>query len=215
MELSDVVRSRRMCRDFSTEPLPEGTIERLVDLARYAPSAGHTQGWAFLALEGPDQTRAFWEQDADADWLASPSLPGLLRAPAVVVAWTNPQMYLERYARPDKGGRAPGGQPSWNLPWWTVDCAFACMIMLLGATDLGLGALFFALRPGAEERLRDRFGVPEPWLALGALAVGWPTKRPNGPPSRPAAASPEASGTLGRPARPRRRLAEVLHCGHW
>ncbi len=53
MQLDEAIRRRRMCRNFSDRPVPPRVVDRLLDRARRAPSAGHTQGWAFLVLEGP------------------------------------------------------------------------------------------------------------------------------------------------------------------
>lgn len=195
MELEDLVRSRRMCRDFSEEPVDPQTVDRLLDLARRAPSAGHTQGWAFLVLEGADLTARFWAADASPEWIAAPTLPGLLRAPVVIVPWASQTAYERRYAKADK---SPSVIP-WSVPYWIVDTSFATMLLLLGVEAEGLGALFFRLRPGAEERLRDEFGVPGEWGAIGALAIG----------------HRNIPGNAARPPRALRPLANVVMRGAW
>lgn len=203
-----MIRRRRMHRNFTERGVDPATVDALLDQARRAPSAGNTQGWAWLVLEGPAQTRRFWEAEADPAWLAAPDHPGLLRAPVVLVPWTNPAVYEARYHEPDKAVRSrPGGvareaaSPSrdWPVPWWDVDLAFAVMIVLLGATDLGLGALFFALH-GNPADLAGALGVPPGWHPLGAIALGWPDV--DDPPS--------ASAGRGR-----RTAAEVVHRGAW
>jgi nitroreductase len=50
MEFSEVVRRRRMVRHYSGRPLSPEVIERVLTSALRAPSAGFSQGWAFLAL---------------------------------------------------------------------------------------------------------------------------------------------------------------------
>jgi nitroreductase len=218
MELSEAIRGRRMCRSFTDEPVDPAVVDRLVDLARRAPSAGHTQGWAWLVLEGPELTARFWALDADPSWLAAPTHPGLLRAAVILIPFSSPAAYRDRYAEADKsrvrlpGGTAPGalartpaperagtGVDDWPIPWWDVDTSFAVMLLLLGAVDEGLGALFFALH-GDPGRLAAAFDVPNGWRPLGAVALGWPA--PEGAPS--------ASAARGRRAR-----HEVVHRGHW
>ena len=60
-----------MIRGFTTEPLPEGTADRLLTAASRAPSAGFSQGFSFLVLEGAEQCAPFWrlifEQAEQAD----------------------------------------------------------------------------------------------------------------------------------------------------
>ena len=58
--LADVVRRRRMTRAFDPRPLAPGVIGELVDLASRAPSAGKTQGWHLVVLEGAETSR-FWD----------------------------------------------------------------------------------------------------------------------------------------------------------
>lgn len=194
-----------MCRDFSDRPVPPEVVDRILDAARRAPSAGHAQGWAFVVLEGAAQVRRFWELDADPAWVAAPTLPGVLRAPVVVVPLCSPAAYLARYAEGDKaargrpGGGVTGGTSSWEVPWWTVDVSFATMLLLLAAADEGLGALLLALH-GEPARTLAGLGVPPGWEALGAVVLGWPA--PGG-------------GPAGSAARGRRPWDEVVHRGGW
>lgn len=194
-----MVRRRRMCRDFSDRPVPTEVVDRLLDRARRAPSAGHTQGWAFLVLEGPEQTGRFWTTDADPAWLAHPSLPGVVRAPVIVLPWCSTQRYLDRYAEADKAEAGLTSAAAWPAPFWLVDASFATMILLLGAVEEGLGALFFGLR-GDPARLRAEFGVPDGWHGIGAVALGWPSGD---------------GGPRGSARRGRRAWEEVVHRGGW
>ena len=52
MEFQDVVRRRRMIRTFTSEPVAESSIARILDNAVRGPSAGFSQGQAFLVLDG-------------------------------------------------------------------------------------------------------------------------------------------------------------------
>lgn len=196
MDLDEVIRRRRMCRDFSAEAVGAEVVDRLLDRARRAPSAGHTQGWSFLVLEGQEQTARFWAAAADPAWLARPSLPGLLRAPVIVLPMSSRQAYLDRYGESDKSSHPLG-----SVPYDLVDASFATMLLLLGAVAEGLGALFFRLREGAEERLATTFGVTGDWSPIGAVALG----RPN----------PAGRGPAGSAGRGRRPLDEVVHRGGW
>ncbi|MCL6091512.1 MAG: nitroreductase family protein [Actinobacteria bacterium] len=197
MELDEVVARRRMCRSFSDRPVAPEALDRAFALATHAPSAGNTQGWAFVVLEGPE-TERFWRHTADPSWLERPDHPGLLLAPVVVLPLANQASYLERYSEPDKAGRQSRVE-RWQVPYWLVDTAFATMLLLLGLRQEGLGALFFALhRPAGP--LLEQLGVPAGWEPLGAVALGWPA----------ADDKPGASAS-----RPRKPIAQVVHRGGW
>jgi nitroreductase len=52
MELNEAVLNRRSIRAFLPEPIPRDTIERIVDIARWAPSWGNTQPWEIVVADG-------------------------------------------------------------------------------------------------------------------------------------------------------------------
>jgi nitroreductase len=196
VELAAVIARRRMCRSFLARPVPPEMVDRLVEQARRAPSAGHTQGWDWLVLEGPEQTARFWRLDADPGWLGAPDHPGLLRAPLIVIPLAGRRAYARRYAEADKDAGAP---ERWNVPYWLVDTAFATMLLLLAAADEGLGALLFALH-GDVGATMAAFGVPDDREPLGAIVLGWPD-----PDDRPSSSA----------ARPRRAVSDQIHRGTW
>jgi nitroreductase len=199
VELSDAVRRRRMVRAFADEPLAPGTVASLVDLARRAPSAGHSQGWAFVALEGPEETARYWDVALPPERRAGFRWPGLVAAPALVVVLVRPGAWVERYAEPDKARTGLGaGADAWPVPYWWVDGGAAVEHLLLGAVDAGLGACFFGLFDH-EPAVLAALGVPEGWRAVGTVALG-----------RPAPDEPGRSAARGR-----RPLEEVLHRGRW
>jgi nitroreductase len=197
MEFQSVVRQRRMVRRFVDRPVEPEALERILDNATRAPSAGFSQGWAFVVLEGDDR-RTFWEHvrpDAPFD----PSPGSLHAAGAVILPLANRQAYLERYSMPDKERFGLGDPDRWPVPYWQIDVAFACQSMLLTAVDLGLGALFLGIFTGETELLTD-LGVPSGYRPIGALAIGHPLP-----------------GERSRPSlRTGRRPAEqVIHHGGW
>jgi len=198
VELRDALRRRRMVRAFDGRPVPPALVDELIDLARRAPSAGNTQPWAFVVLEG-DQTARLWDVTLPADRRPGFRWPDLVAAPVVIVPVVEPGAYVRRYAEDDKAaaGRG-GGAGDWPVPYWWVDGGMAVQSLLLAATDAGLGALFYGLFDHEAAALAA-LGVPPGWRALGAVALGWPA------PDRP-----------GRSAgRGRAPLGAVIHRGGW
>jgi nitroreductase len=231
MELSDAVRRRKMVRTFSGSPVPAEVLDRVLELACSAPSAGNTGGWDAVVLAGPEETAAFWDATTTADWRArSRRWPGLSRAPVVVALFVHPDAYRARYAEPDKeasglgvggsgeswseeswseeesgseesggGGVDATGGDSWPVPYWFVDGGFAAMVMLLAATDTGLGACFLGNFRG-ERALCAALGVPDDRRYVGAVLMG-----------EPAGADPPSPSL----ARGKRQSSEVVHRGRW
>jgi nitroreductase len=200
MELSDAIRRRHMVRAFARRPVPPGEVDRLLDLARRAPSAGNTQACAFVVLEGA-ATASLWDVTLPAERRGTFRWQGLLDAPVVVVPLVRPDAYPRRYAEPDKATTGLGdGLDAWSVPYWWVDGGMVVEALLLAVTDAGLGALFYGLFDHEGAALAA-LGVPEGWRALGAVALGWPEPGPA-----------EAGRSAGRERAP---LSETIHRGGW
>jgi nitroreductase len=196
-----VVRRRRMCRSFRPEPIDPDLVDGLVDLASRAPSAGKSQGWHLVVLEGADTDR-FWRHSFPESRRDGFAWPGLFQAPVIALGFADPDAYVRRYAEADKRATGLGsGSDAWPTPYWTIDASMALMTLLLAAEDEGLGALFFAVFHG-ERQVRLELGIPDDLQLLGAIALGWPAD--------------DASERAGRSATRRRRgVAEIVHRGGW
>ena len=197
MEFAEAVRRRRMVRNFTAEPVDPPILDGILELARRAPSAGYTQGFAFLVVEGTEPRARFWDATFPAPEREGFRWPGLFTAPVIVLPCSSKAAYLDRYAEPDKGW-TDRDESRWPVPYWDVDCAFATMTLLLGAVDAGLGALFFGIFAGLPE-LRAAFDIPETFTPIGAVALGHP-------------APDEPSPSLARGRRP---VEDTIHRGRW
>jgi nitroreductase len=198
MEFQDVVRKRRMVRSFEDRAISPELLDRLLDNGRRAPSAGHSQGWSWIVFDGKDECARFW-QAADPEqrgWKGG--WPDLYNAPLILVPCPEKSVYLERYARPDKGW-ADRSESHWPVPYWEIDTAMGAMVVLLTAVDLGLGALFFGIFRMKE--FKDAVGIPDEVTPIGAIAIGHPK-----PTDRP---SPSLK-IVGR-----RADSQRIHWGHW
>jgi nitroreductase len=202
MEFQEVVRRRRMVRNYAEEPVDPAVVDRMLDNATHAPSAGFSQGWAFLRLDSPDDVQRFWRATTDPGDLDQPDswLTGMMRAPVVIVPCSNKSAYLSRYAEADKGW-TDQDEARWPVPFWHMDAAMASLLILQTAVDAGLGACFFGIPPSHTTSFKTEFGVPEEFTPVGVVTVGHRTSD---------------AGALGSAAsRPRRGVEDVVHHGHW
>jgi nitroreductase len=176
----------------------------MLEHATRAPSAGFSQGWAFLRLDAPQDVARFWEATTPERGTASDSasewLRGMRTAPVVIAPLSNKAAYLERYAQPDKGW-ADLDEDRWPVPYWHVDTGMAALLILQTAVDEGLGACFFGIPGERTDAFRAEFAIPEEYTPVGAITVGHRLPDP---------------GAAGSPARrPRRGVDEVVHRGGW
>lgn len=197
-----------MTRSFLTRAIEPEVIEKIVDLAARAPSAGKTQGWHLLILQG-EHVAKFWSATFDTSRRESFRWPQLFSAPVIAVAFADPDAYVARYSESDKAATGLGaGTDAWPTPYWTVDAAFSVMTMLLAIEDAGLGALFFAVFNGADQ-MRSEFAVPDNLQLIGAIALGWASSAENDDVSG-------ADSSLGTSASRERRTAnKIIHYQNW
>ena len=169
-----------MVRSFSGRAVSGETLEHILASSRRAPAAGNTDGWDAVVLQGPEQTDPFWQATTTAEsrearvagrgclahrwWSVSSRTP----APTSI-ATTSPT----REAVDSGIARVKAAGRSWPVPFWFVDAGFVALIMLLSATDAGLGACFLGNFRG-EADLCDVLGVPPGRRYLGAVLIGEP-----------------------------------------
>ncbi|OLB45123.1 hypothetical protein AUH73_06540 [archaeon 13_1_40CM_4_53_4] len=187
MEFERVVRKRRMIRAFKPLPVPEEKVGRIVELAQHYPSAGFSQGMAFIVVTEPERVRRIRELNR---------LRG--DAPVLMVPCVSEKLYHDRYHEPDKI-RPNGTEIEWPVPYWYFDAGCASLLVLLAVVDEGLAAyLAGAFRP---DLLRKELGIPDDFVPVGVISIGYPDYDRHVP-----------SPSLDRGRRP---LSQVVHSQHW
>jgi len=164
VDFTEVVRRRHMVRQFTGEAVAPDSLDRILRNAVRGPSAGFSQGQAFLVLTGAGLER-FWAVAGEA------AAPSVTSAPLVIVPMSCKRVYLDRYARPDKGW-TDRDEARWPVPFWHIDTGMAALLILLTVVDEGLGALYFGIVPEAVGPFREAFGVPDDHEPIGAIAIG-------------------------------------------
>jgi nitroreductase len=191
MDFQEVVGRRRMVRTFTAEPVTKESLERILGNAVRGPSAGFSQGQAFLVLTEAEDREKFW---AVAGVAVDPSAQ---TAPLVIVPMSCKRVYLDRYARPDKGW-TDRDEARWPVPFWHIDTGMAALLILQTVVDEGLGAVYFGIVPEAVAPFRDAFGVPDDQEPIGAIAIGHDAEAEK------------------RDLRPQRRSrGDLVHYGRW
>ncbi len=226
MEFDEVVRRRRMVRSFHAAPVPIAALRRALRRAVRAPSAGFAQGWDVVVLTADADREAFWAAATPpSDSAPDRWLRGVRRAPCLVLVCSDPQAYVERYARPDKVARRPGPQAQdWPIPYWDVDAGMGALLLLLSGVDDGLGGLFFGVPGPRHDAVRAALGVPADRRLVGVVALGYPAEPEKGEGS-PGASSEAGDGPLTpgdsaataprRHRPPRRPITDVVHDGRF
>jgi FMN reductase [NAD(P)H] len=173
MDFSDVMRRRRMVRNYTDEPVPREVLERIVDRGRRAPSGGFSQGNRFVVVTDQAMRARIAELADEEHYVVASGLePWITRAPAHIVVAMREDSYHDRYTQADKLKATGGKEIEWRVPWWWVDAGKAIMLLLLAAVDEGLGAGLFGLVGDRNDDLRRELGMPDDFEVVGIVTVG-------------------------------------------
>lgn len=188
-----------MVRNYTDEDVSKAAIERILEAAVRAPSAGFSQGQRFVVVTDAVGRAAVADAGGEQHYVAEGFDPWISKAPVHIVVCVDKHAYLERYSEPDKAG--DGGEPSteadWDVPFWWVDAGASMMAILYAAVDEGLAAGFLGAQ--AFEGLHETLGIPESVSIVGICTVGH-------------SATDRRSGSLTRGWRSR---ADVVKWGRW
>ncbi len=156
MDFWEIVKDRRSIRGYATDKdVPPETVERLLEAAIAAPSAGNRQPWHFIVVRRPEMKRRLAEAAFGQGFVA--------QAPLVIVVCAVPEQSAARYGR--RGSEL----------YCLQDTAAAVENILLGVTALGLGACWVgAFDEEAAARALDLAGDMRP---VAMVPIGHPTER--------------------------------------
>lgn len=195
MDFKTVIARRRMVRNYTDEPVEREAIERILDAGRKAPSAGFSQGHAFVVVTDPDDRAHVAELAGEPSYVAAGLDPWISRAPVHIVVCVSEAAYHRRYNEADK--LADGEEIDWPVPYWWVDAGAAMQNLLLAAVDEGLAAGFLGMH--AIPQLKGSLGIPDEYAPIGIVTIGHP-------------APDRRSGSLQRGWRKRHH---VVHWDRW
>jgi nitroreductase len=174
VDFAEVLKRRRMVRHFSTEPVPDETLERIAAAARRAPSAGFSQGQRLVVVTDQDLKRRVAQGAAEEEY--PPTWERWVsQCAAQFVPCVSEELYHDRYRQPDKIDE-DGKEIVWPIPYWWMDIGCTVMLILLAAVNEGLAAGFAGPSPHPQgmDTVRSVLGIPAHFTPVGIIPVGYP-----------------------------------------
>lgn len=149
MELEQALLARRSVRSFTSEPVSEDMISKLLHAGMAGPSAVNARPWEFYVITDPAKLKAL----NGVGYAKYPS-------PLMIVVAGNAHHFL------------PGG----NETYWVQDTSAATENILLEVTSLGLGAVWCGVYPGKLRctQVRKILSLPEDITPLNIIIIGHP-----------------------------------------
>ncbi len=175
VNLFEAIKERRAIRHFKKDEVPREYIYKIIDAARYAPSAGNLQPWEFIVIE--DQTT----QEKIAHACISQKF--ISDAPVVIVACADTERSAVRFS-----GRG-------KMFYSVCDVSAAVENLILAAHAFGLGTCWVG---GFDDKMLAHFlKLPKGVAPIAVIPLGYPASEPK-PPKRTALSNILHFGEYGR-----------------
>ncbi|MGI9647770.1 MAG: nitroreductase family protein [Acidimicrobiia bacterium] len=155
MNAWDSITSRRQVRDFTTEPIPDDDLRKILEAGRRAPSAGNGQPWDFVVVRDQDQLERLSGVWRGAGWV---------KGSAVTIALVTPV----------DGERALINR---------FDLGQVAMQMMIAATGLGIASGQASCVD--QDLAQQVLGFPDGKQCNLLIALGYPGDRPLRPIQKP------------------------------
>ncbi len=199
-ELELLLRERRSVRRYTSEPVPEQTLKKILDAGRYGPTGTNSQNVHYIVLRSPDQietlrqmTIRFYEK------LFSRVEGGFSRFLLSLVAGKKTVEYLKDSLPKMRVAREAFNRGEDRLFYhapvvmithaesWDSSSAFNCSVALyhcsLMAHSLGFGCCFNGFLVNAVNhgpKIKRWLGIPADHRCYSAMGLGYPdVKYPN------------------------------------
>jgi nitroreductase len=182
--LLNLVKQRRTVRKFKPDPLPEGYIEKIIEIARWAPSGFHTQPWEFVVVTKREVKEAIIQafdryappitNTKPGDDLSDPLRRSFRDAPVFIFLLADWRAKVGLPGHPTEKNAVVTGIYYSSL-------ASAFLYMHLAAASLGLASQWYsaASRPEAEREIRNIIGIPDGLSIYDMMVLGYPAAPPN------------------------------------
>jgi nitroreductase/NAD-dependent dihydropyrimidine dehydrogenase PreA subunit len=174
-QVEHFLKSRRSIRMYKKKLVPRDLLAKLIDIARYAPSAHNWQPLYWLVIENPKEVKRIaelvvnWMRAAIKD---SPQLADLMDLREIVAVWDQGEDVIMWNVPHLVIAHAPGTDPSAPL-----DAPIALTYLELAAYARGLGACrsgYFQMAVTFHPPMLEALQLPDGHVALGAMMIGYP-----------------------------------------
>ncbi|MFH0899712.1 MAG: nitroreductase family protein, partial [Pseudomonadota bacterium] len=199
--LYELMSTRRSVRRFKAETPSRESIERLIESAITAPSAGNQQPWQFLVVANKgmivELASAVREAAIKVAEKVRPSFRAAFRnyaeyfsrfenAPVVIVVLWREHSILSRMVdeSPSSVDRTSIAQMEYASGLVSASLALQNLLLMAHASGLGATAMTGPLL--ADDRVRSLLSIALPWRVAAFVPVGFPDEQPSPTGRKPA-----------------------------
>ena len=179
MELTEAIKGRRSIRKFKAQGVPREKLEKILNLALWAPSGMNRQDWFFLVVQGQKKDEML-KICGSAFEVFRPRLEKVFADKPKIVEGM--KQFFQTYGGAPVFILAYAGKGSADQ-WDTNSTAVAIQNLMLAAHAEGLGTVWTDGILVKEAEINALMGV-EGRKLVAVLPVGYPDEAPRVPPRR-------------------------------
>jgi nitroreductase len=162
MDFFKLIKNRRSIRAFIGQPVEEEKINRIIEAANHAPSAGNLQAYVIVVIRDANTKLALSRAALDQE--------SLVQAPVVLAFFAHQQLSAAKYKN--------RGRELYSLQ----DASVACSYAQLAAAALGLGSVWVGAFD--DQAVNHILKAQADWRPVALLPVGYPAESPAATPRR-------------------------------
>ncbi|MBI4333096.1 MAG: nitroreductase family protein [Chloroflexi bacterium] len=190
-KLLEIARRRRSIRVFKPDPIPDGHVEKILEVARWAMSGANGQPWEFVVVKDKDTRAKIYElykahrrfvdviERTRIEEIRQPitgavdeGVPLFKDAPVIIVICGDPRTLQATVM----AAQFVGGERE----TFHMNIANATMMIHLAAASLGLGTQWATTTVHFEAGLKQLLGIPQIYKVPQVVPVGYPDYTPHG-----------------------------------
>ena len=153
MDVFSAISQRSSVRAYKTTDVEEDKLKKVLEAARFSPSASNRQDWKFIVVKNKETKNKLAKAAFGQSFIGE--------APVVIVACGT-----------DSKAMLACGQPT-----HTVDVSIACAYMILQAYELGLGTCWIGAFK--EDETKKILNIPEHVRVVAMTPLGYPNQLPS------------------------------------
>lgn len=193
--LFELVKKRRSIRRFKPDPIPDDYIDKIIEVARWAPSGFNMQPWEFVVVRKPElrkkiieYTKEYWAESSTMETARESWQGRKWRLKGVTDSgkdYTEAPVYIILFGDPRTQAGLPMGvrySPHRRDLIYTSSLANTFLYMHLAATTLGLASQWISQvsTPLAHCMIKELLRIPVELEIYDMMALGYPAIQPCG-----------------------------------
>lgn len=191
MDATQLIKARRSIRKFKAAAVPRPLIHRILDLARWAPSAHNAQPWRCIVVDDDEVKEALaaemgkaWLSDLLKDGVPKDGAEEIVKIESWERITQSPVVIIVCLSMADMHKYPDGRRRKAEYLMAVQSVAAYIQNLLLLAHHFGLGTCWICAPLFCQDAVRKALHMPEEIEPQAMVIMGYPDEKPHAPPRK-------------------------------